>query len=359
MKQVIYLFIAWRLLLFFIAFISPTVIPKFGATFPYFQERLINSGLPHFIWSFGNFDGVHYLGIAKDGYAYQFTQAFFPFYPILIRLVSYLTFGNLLISALLISNIAFLTGLILFYKLISLTHNKKIAIWSIIFLLTFPSSYYFGAVYTEGLFFLMVISSFYLYQQKKIISSLIIGASASATRLIGLFLAPALISKRDLKSLVIVPLGFLAYVVYLKLKFNNPLYFLSSQTIFGQERSTTGVILLPQVFWRYFKILATTNGLPFFNASFELAMTVFAIVILVWLRKKVKLEWLIFSLLAVSTPTLTGTFASMPRYVLVAFPIFVGLAQIKNLKIKIIILTLSLVLLFAATALFTQGYWVA
>src|SRR3989338_3679220 len=168
MKQVIYLFIAWRLLLFFIAFISPTVIPKFGATFPYFQERLINSGLPHFIWSFGNFDGVHYLGIAKDGYAYQFTQAFFPFYPILIKLVSFLTFGNLLVAALLISNVAFLFGLIIFYKLVNKYYGERIALWSCLFLLSFPTSFYFGAVYTEGLFFLMIIAAFYLVEINKI-----------------------------------------------------------------------------------------------------------------------------------------------------------------------------------------------
>src|SRR4030067_2096994 len=98
MRKVFFAFIIWRIALFGIAFLSPSIIPHFGARFPYFQERLIASGLPHLIWSFGNFDGVHYLGIAKDGYAYQFTQVFFPMYPVLIRLVSYITLGNFLLS---------------------------------------------------------------------------------------------------------------------------------------------------------------------------------------------------------------------------------------------------------------------
>src|SRR3990170_8020324 len=96
--KIVILFVIWRILLFLIAFISPAVIPQFGARFPYYQERLIASGLPHFIWSFGNFDGVHYLGIAQHGYIYQFTQVFFPLYPILIKLFSLITLDNFLLS---------------------------------------------------------------------------------------------------------------------------------------------------------------------------------------------------------------------------------------------------------------------
>jgi len=376
MRKVIYLFIIWRIALFAVAAISPLAIPQFGARFPYFQERLITSGFPHFIWSFGNFDGVHYLGIAKDGYAYQFTQVFFPLYPVLIRLASYITLGNFLLSGLLISNAAFLFGLIIFFKFVREIYSQKIALWSCLFLLTFPTSYYFGAIYTEGLFFLLVISAFYLFYKKRILLASIIGSFASLARLTGLFLAPSLALKRDFKSLIpilIIPVGFLIYVLYLKIEFNNPLYFLSAQSIFGQERLTNGVVLLPQVFWRYLKILATTHGLIFANAAFELLSTVFALTLLLIAykqsfstnkrsfssNKKIKIEWLVFSLIAILVPTLTGTLASMPRYILVAFPIYIILAQLKNLKIKVLILTVSTILLFVATTLFAQGYWVA
>src|SRR3989344_5783719 len=150
MKKICLYFLIWRLALFALAYISPSIIPNFGARFPYYQERLIGTGLPHFIWSWGNFDGVHYLGIAKDGYAHQFTQAFFPLYPILIRLLSWITNINELAACLLLSNLAFLAGLTVFYKLIKENFDQKIALWSSIFLLAFPTSFYFGAVYTES-----------------------------------------------------------------------------------------------------------------------------------------------------------------------------------------------------------------
>ena len=370
MKKIIILFLIWRLGLFTIAALSPKVFPQFGDRFPYWQERLASSGLPHFIWSFGNFDGVHYLGIAKDAYAYQFTQAFFPLYPILIRLGSIFTLGSYLVSALLISNIAFLFGLIIFYKLVKENYDQKIAFWSSIFLLTFPTSLFFGSVYTEGLFFLMIVVSFYLIEKNKLLAASIIGSFASATRFVGVFLSIALslaakknkrsFSTNELLPILVVPVGLLAYIAYLQLEFSNPLYFLTSQQIFGQERSTTEIILLPQVIWRYAKILATTGGLPFFNASFELLSTAFALLMLTAAYfKRLKISWLVFSLLAIITPTLTGTLTSMPRYILIAFPIYVTLALTLNLPSKIIFTVISTALLVITTMLFTQGYWVA
>ena len=355
------IFFVWRIFLFFTAYLARNIIPTFGNRFPY-VGILEESGLPNWLWSFGNFDGVHYLRIAQDGYAYQFTQAFFPLYPILIKLVSYITLGNFLVAALLISNIAFFVGLLLFFKLIKKIYDERIAFWSTLFLLAFPTSFYFGAVYTEGIFFLMIVATFYLLEEKKILLASIIGSFTSATRLVGVFLAPALIKKMDLKaliSLLIVPAGLILYMIYLKIEFNNPFYFLTAQSIWGQERSTTGIILLPQVFWRYIKILSTTSGLPLLNASFELVSTVFAIVVLILANKKVKREWLIFSWLAVLTPTLTGTLASMPRYILIAFPIFIVLTNIKSTLIKIGIIVLFLTLQVILVSLFTRGYWVA
>lgn len=360
--KILALFVIWRAFIFFTAYISVMFMPVFGAKFPYYEETLISTKLPYFIWSLGNFDGVHYLRIAQDGYAYQFTQAFFPFYPIFIKLVSYLTFGNFLIAALLISNGAFLAGLLLFNKLVEKIYNKKIAFWSCLFLLAFPTSFYFGAVYTEGLFFLMIIGSFYLLERKKVFLASTVGAFASATRFVGIFLSLSLLSQKKYKSLsplLIVPLGLIVFMIYLKIEFNNPLYFLTAQAIWGQERSTTEIVLLPQVFWRYIKILLTTQGLPLFNAMFEFSSMLFAIILLIMATKKIKSSWLIFSWFAVLTPTLTGTLASMPRYVLVAFPIFIVLAQIKSNFAKFLILTFFLILLIVTTILFTRGYWVA
>ena len=42
-----------------------------------YPELLKEFGLPKFLYSFANFDGAHYIKIAREGY-HQFDQAFFP-----------------------------------------------------------------------------------------------------------------------------------------------------------------------------------------------------------------------------------------------------------------------------------------
>ena len=354
-------FVLWRSFLFLVASISPYFINNFGDKFPY-KSILSSFNLPYYVWTFANFDGVHYIRIAQDGYEQKFTQVFFPLYPILIHLFSYATFGNLLIAALVVANIAFLGGLLIFYRMILEIYNQKTAVWAVSFLLAFPTSFYFGSAYSEGLFYFLIVGYFYLIYRKRIVLASLLGGFASATRLIGVFLVLSLKPKFKISHFLpflIIPAGLISYMLYLTLVFKNPLYFISAQQVFGQERSTQGIVLLPQVFWRYFKIITTTSGAPLLNASFELISTVFALVLLALAYKKVKGEWLIFSVASVLVPTLSGTLVSMPRYILVAFPIFIVLAQIKNTLAKIFILSIFFILLVVLTALFTRGYWIA
>jgi len=354
-------FIAWRSFLFSVAYYSPFFISNFGDRFPY-KMILANFNLPYPLWTFANFDGVYYIRIAQDGYEQEFTQAFFPFYPILIKLFSYITFDNFLFSSLVLSNVAFLAGLILFYRMVCKIYDKKIAAWSAAFVLTFPTSFYFGSAYSESLFFLLIISYFYLIYKKRIILASLVGAFASATRLIGIFLIFSRKPKLKISNILpilIIPTGLLSYMLYLTLVFKNPFYFISAQQVFGQERSVQGIVLLPQIFWRYFKIITTTSGVPLMNASLELISTVFALALLIFAYKKVKREWLVFSLLAVLLPTLSGTLVSMPRYILVAFPIYVVLAQIRSTLTKVVLLSIFLTALAVLTLFYTRGYWIA
>lgn len=363
MKKVIVAFLIWRIITLIIAWVSPAYLPTFGAKFPYYQERLISTNLPHGIWAFGNFDGVHYLGIAKSAYSAQYTQAFFPFYPILIKIFSVFTFGNLFMSAFLLSNIFFLLSLLVFYKLISLNYDKKKAFWSVIFMLGFPTSFYFGAVYTESLFLFLTLSTFLLIDNKKYFLASLTGFFAALTRIIGVFLGLVFLfyvkgKKRYLLSGVVF-LGLAVYMVYLQINFHNPIYFLTSQSVFGQGRDDSKIILLPQVIYRYLKIFATTQGLILLNAVFEFLSTVFAFTILIISYKKVKSSWFLFSFLSVLLPTLTGTLTSMPRYILIAFPIYFILGSIKSTLLKITILSIFFIVGFISLTLFSQGYWVA
>lgn len=359
-KKIFILFLTWRILLFIIAILAPSLIPVFGNKFPY-VELLKSYHLPAWAWAFGNFDGVHYLRIARDGYAYGFTQAFFPLYPVLIKVVSYLTLGNYLLSALLVSNVSFLIALIIFHKLIKKVFDEKIALWSTIFLVFSPTSFYFGSVYTESTFFLFTIAAFYLVEKERYLLASVFGFFASATRLVGVFLAPTLIKKSKVNAyaLIIAPLGLIFYMTYLKISFNNPLYFLTAQSAFGQSRTTASIVFIPQVVYRSIAQILTTHGLVLFNSSLDLIFTIVALIILLISFKFVKKSWIFFSIVSVILPTLTGSLISMPRYILIAFPIFITLAHINNNFVKSLILIIFISALIITTALFTRGYWIA
>ncbi|PIP62491.1 hypothetical protein COW98_03745 [Candidatus Roizmanbacteria bacterium CG22_combo_CG10-13_8_21_14_all_35_9] len=175
-KKILLFFLIWRLIDFLIIYLTPKFIPYLGF-FPY-KDQLASFHLPHWLNSLANFDSIHYLSIAHQGYG-QWKQAFFPLYPILIRLFTFV-FGNELIFGLVISNLSFLVGLLVFSKLFNFKFqisnfksssndkflNKENFFWLLFFILTFPTSFFFGAVYTEGLFFLLFALTLYFLKKE-------------------------------------------------------------------------------------------------------------------------------------------------------------------------------------------------
>lgn len=369
-------FILWRVALFCLAYIS-SVFFAFHTSFPYVREVLSASRLPQWIWSFAGFDGVHYLSIAMNGYEAQYTQVFFPFYPLLIRFFHILLpFLHPILIGLFISNSAFLCTLFVLYKLIEMDFGRLVAFRSILCLLLFPTSFFFGSLYSESIFLLFVVSSFYLTRRRKWYFAGIVGGIASGTRLIGIFLLPSLLSEffhqmKRSKSLwllirspllYIVPFGLISYMTYLLFSVGDFLYFWHVQPLFGGNRSGGTIILFPQLIWRYMKIFYTVSysQYAYWPAVWEMASFVAAFLLLAFaIRIKIRMSYLIFSILSLIVPTLTGTLASFPRYLIIAFPIYIALAHIYRGKFFILFSITSGSLLTIFTLLFTSGYWVS
>jgi len=145
-------------------------------------------------------------------------------------------------------------------------------------------------------------------------------------------------------------------------KFEDPFLFAHVQSGFGAGRETGKLVLLYQVIWRYVKMIFTVdkNNPIYFTVWLEMLASLYAIGLLIWgYIKKVRPSYLLFSFLSFLLPTLTGTFSSMPRYILVLFPIYIVLATIKNKYVRYLILSIHFILLFICTMLFTRGYWIA
>lgn len=367
--------IAWRVALLLVGFLAIRML-VFKESFPYW-ETLLEPEAPAAIWGWGNFDGVHYLTIAKSGYSAQYTQAFFPLYPLLIGFVNKLSI-NYFYSGLIISNISFIFALYFFYKLIRLDYGDSSAKRSLIYLMLFPTSFFFGAIYTESIFLMFVFASLYAARRKKWWIAGLMGALASATRLFGILLLPILLIEwfmgrgrkisytiselfQALLPIILSASGLLIYMRYLNNAFSDPLYFIHAQPAFGAQRSGDKIILLYQVFWRYIKMLWTVDkgSLLYYTVTFEAISGLLFLILVIYSFKKTRTSYALFALFSYLLPTLTGTLSSMPRYVLILFPCFMLLGRVQNKTFYKTWWLISAILLVINTALFLRGYWIA
>jgi Gpi18-like mannosyltransferase len=333
-------FLIWRVAITLIAYFAILYIPRFSDNF--FGGRLLNYEANPLLWGWANFDGEHYLSIAINGYK-DLQQAYFPFYPLLIRL-----FGGSVVAATLISNISFLVAIVGLYKLIRLDYSEKTAKLAIILLLIFPTSFFFATVYTESLFLALVVWSFFLFRKQKYFSGLVLGTLSSLTRAIG-----------------IIPLGLFSYMTYSKYRWGDYLAFFHNQTYFGEHRSSQ-IILLPQVFYRYAaKIipnLAWSYPPAVFTTLLEFGIALLFLIVILFSFKRIRLEYWLFLAFGYLLPTLSGSFSSLPRYVVVLFPAFIYIAtRFKDIKKSFLIVGLFITSLIAIVAemMFIRGYFVS
>lgn len=375
--KVLMIFLAWRIFLVVILFFAVAFIPLAQ------KDRFLGGGpfnfsLSPYFFSWANFDGEHYLSIAILGYK-SLEQAFFPVFPLLISFFARPDPFNLLpslvnstLAGLFISNISFVLALIYLWELVKIDFSKKIAYLTIILLLSFPTSFYFGSLYNESLFLLLSVLSFYSARKGNFFLAGVFGAVSSATRVFGILLLPALIieallqkkSKAGMLWLLLIPVGLGAYMWYLNSTIGDPLAFYHYQTLVGQQHQS-GITLLPQVYFRYIKMLATTSVQnPIFQTlvlEFFVGLAFFFLPVYGYF-KKIRLSYLVYASLSFLIPAAQGSFSSAPRYVLVLFPSFlaaalwtVGLPKL----VRIVVLALASLGLFMEAALFLRGYWIA
>ncbi len=377
LKFVSLVFIIWQAALILIIFLGNKYFPTSGE-YLYTEKNVVLS--PSWLWSRANFDGMHYVEIARRGYG-LYQQAFFPLYPKLVALVSPLFNNRTLLTGWVVNLACLYLGLFFFYKLLKMDFSERISKRALVYLLLFPTAFFFSMIYTEALFFLLIVAGFYFARNKRWWLAGICGGLASATRVVGIFLLPALafewwnqfqsqkskLKKNDLlKSLsflLLIPLGLLFYMRFLSVVCHDSLMFIHVQSFFGAERDPGKLILLYQVFWRYFKMLVTVDRgtLIYFVVILESLSAIGFLFLGVFVFLRRWYSYLIFMALAYLTPTFTGTFLSMPRFVLVLFPAFIlfSLWAEKYKWLRILYPILAIPLLIFCLLLFTRGYWVA
>lgn len=383
-KTIVIALFIWKAVDFIVVLLAPYHITYLG----FFPNKAIirDYGLPYYLVDIANFDAANYISIARYGYL-QFQQAFFPLLPLLIRFPSIIFGEQYLLIGLIISNVTFFAGIFLLFKFLTEIIGNKKSIVAVIFLLLFPTSFFFGSVYTEGLFLLLFIASIYSFNKKKYFLSSLSGFLVALTRITGVFtvfyfatyILIEIFREKDKFSklkeypktiylaLVSPVLGLLFYSVYLYQTTGDALFFFSSQNAYVGR--STSLITTPQVIYRYFKILTTAQyNFQYFVSALELICFLFALIVIIFYFLKLKnkdknfpalVSVGIFSLINLIVPTLTGTFTSMPRFILLSPAFFIGLSFISNIYIKILLGIIFLIFHIILLAHFAQGYFIA
>jgi hypothetical protein len=325
------------------------------------------------VW--GRWDAEHYLGIAKFGYSGT-EPAFFPFYPLLIRIVGAFT-GSQLIAGLIISNAASFFALLYLYKLIEHEYNRHVAQRATFYVSIFPTAIFFSAVYSESLFLFLTVASFYYVRERRWVLAGAFGFLAALTRAEGVLLAAPLFIEwvvaakeggreffrywvddvvKPLIGMALVPLGLASYMAYLWVLSGDPLRFSHVQAHWGRHFTPPWVSFANTVQ----KIAHAQAPQTIANQALELAFTLLMLTVLFVGMRRLRLSYVVYMALSIVIPMCTGSLLSMPRFALVLFPMFAlfGLWGARPTFSNAYV-AFSLPLLGLFTVLFADWYWVA
>ena len=153
------------------------------------EDGLLESLAP--LWT--HWDTRHYIGIAQDGYTAvgdeRLRLVFFPLYPLLMRLVSLLTGGNLFCAGVLVSLACSAAAAAMVYELSYRHFGGKTAQRSVAYFLLSPLSVFLCCVYTEALFICLTLAAVCLLRRGHPWLAALCGALSAFTRMPGVIVA--------------------------------------------------------------------------------------------------------------------------------------------------------------------------
>ena len=310
------LFVATRLIVIAVAAIVE-------AQFPLSDPTQAFSSVP-ILTSLTTSDAVWYLGIARDGYhlaavagSYH-DYVFFPLFPLLVRVASVLTLGNVALAGVLVANAAAFGAMTLLYRLSVDRLGHEDALRSVAFLAIAPGAVAFAMAYSDSLFLLLSLGAFAAVAGRRDGAMGILYGLAALTRLPGVLLGiPLLVALivRDGRMptarwlwLALGPLALAAFSGYLWQFSGDPLAFLHGQVAWNEPR------LSPV---QGGSIATRTQPLFLILAAVLLAYTF----LLVYLRTdRTPLAEATLAIVTLATILLSGRILSAPRYLAIAWP---------------------------------------
>ncbi len=384
-----------RLLVFLAGYVAVTQLPRAAYTGRFvYASRLLLSGVPgRWLSAWADWDGQWYLKISRLGYTTRQSTAFFPLYPLFVRVLAPLFAHSLLIAGVALSVAFFVAAMYLLYRLIVIDYGPRVAAWTVIFASLFPTSFFFQAVYTESLFLLTTVACLFFARREQWLGAGLAGFCAALTRNTGvLLLLPMAMFyfgardgklrrlDRQLGWFALVPAGLLVWMGYLQIRFGDPFTFLKAQANWGRKLSAPWTTLDHGLVRGVAAITTLARhglGTPRLDPhgtviipvilpdALALVVLALIVVVLALTARTLKRPYLIYAIATLVAPLFSPTprqpLFSLPRFVLVMFPVFLGLALLtRHLRGTRLALLVAFALALAVlTTVFVRFYFVA
>jgi hypothetical protein len=345
--------IAFRVASAMLAFLTNIVFPD------YQDQRFTMFGTPSLFWdTFARHDSGWYYQIARTGFHYtpegRDTIAFFPVYPLLMRYVGRM-FGrspsDVYLGGIVVSWTAFVVAMIALYHLASLDVPRRRAARAVLFTTIFPFAFFFGVVYTESTFLMFTVLTFYCFRTRRWIAGGLCGALATASRVNGVLMLPALAwmawrtaetTPRDRALavaglvLVTVGVGWYSLFVYQLTSIpggsHNPFEWAVAIQRWGYYPGGSPwkapFHLLHMLVTHPLQYLASDRLAPYDTLNGLAGILFLAAVPFVWSR--LGAAYGLFMLVNLWLPLSSGVFEGVGRYCAVMFPCFIWLATIRS-----------------------------
>jgi Gpi18-like mannosyltransferase len=265
------------------------------------------------------------LGSCEENKLTQSYYAFFPLYPLIVGISMKLAAVDFMTVAFFYSLIFSLLLFVLFYEFVKKVFgSEQIAFNSTLFLILSPFHFYFSVFYTETLFLLLLVGSFFLIYLKKMFSFSLLCSLLVLVRPNGLFMLfplflffmeqEKLLEKFRLKNFhsikklkvfyFFIPVfSFFLYCYYLKIMTGDFFAYKTAQA--GWCRET----VLP---WT--PIFNSSNWIDFFNSGYLLGFLIIAIVSV----NKIPASFSALIWISLFLPLIANSITS-PRFISVVF----------------------------------------
>lgn len=296
-----------------------------------------------------NWDGGWYLRIAQEGYEGR-SYAFFPLFPMLLRLLSFLPVPLPLAGSIINAGL-FLASIRVLQKL-DAERDSGLLVYAML-----PFSFFFVSLYTESLALFLSVMFVWSLRERKPALAFVFGCLAGLTRITSIALlmfgVDELRKKRT--STLIASLGPAVgiglYSTFLWATTGDPLKFVQVQETFGRNTAFD--------LGRFIQMLTRSFRTPggFDDVSIVVIALISVATALLAFQKRIGEALYCAMLLALPLSTLT--LASLHRYALLAFPAFPLLGGLlRNRVVYAIVLVLEVFYLFELARHFGRGHWV-